>query len=97
MIDQLGMLFDESFPLLFNDVDLSKRIHDLESLSHVVPDVQVVHLEGVSSRKFSTTRYEDLQFRGMFTYFKNHHRWQYPLLTLLWPKRWARTFQSPAD
>jgi len=90
VIDRAGCLFDEQFPLLFNDVDLSHRIKDLGFSSHVVPSIQVVHLEGVSSRKFDRASYRRLQDRGMFRYFKKHHPMQYGLLVLAWPARWSR-------
>lgn len=91
VIDRAGGLFDEQFPLLFNDVDLSHRIKDLGVSSQVVPSIRVVHLEGVSSRKFDAARYRRLQDRGMFRYFKKHHPMQYGLLVLAWPARWSRT------
>ncbi len=88
VIDRAGGLFDERFPLLFNDVDLYRRIKESGFVSHVVPDIHVVHLEGVSSRKFDADEYQRLQFSGMFEYFRKHHPLQYPLLILAWPGRW---------
>ncbi len=90
-IEAIGYLFDESFPLLFNDVDLYHRIKDQGITSHVVPSIRVVHLGGVSSQKVDTARYRRLQDRGMFGYFKKHHPIQYGLLVLAWPARWSRT------
>jgi GT2 family glycosyltransferase len=95
LIDRLGFLFDEQFPLLFNDVDLSRRINDVGSVSHVVPKIQVVHLEGVSSQKFSQSAYQHLLYRGMFDFFKKHHPFQFLLLCVAWPKWWwASLFRS---
>jgi len=91
VIEAIGYLFDESFPLLFNDVDLSRRIKDRGFPSHVVPSIRVVHLEGVSSRKLDAARYRRLQDRGMFGYFRKHHPMQYRLLALIWPARWSKT------
>lgn len=88
LIDRLGFLFDEQFPLLFNDVDLSRRTKNVGSVNHVVPEIQVVHLEGVSSRKFSQSTYQHLLYRGMFDFFKKHHPFQYFLLCAAWPKWW---------
>jgi ribonuclease G len=91
VIEAIGYLFDESFPLLFNDVDLYHRIKDQGITSHVVPSIRVVHLGGVSSQKIDAARYRSLQDRGMFGYFKKHHPMQYGLLVLAWPARWLRT------
>jgi len=91
VIDTAGMLFDERFPLLFNDVDLFRRIKETGYASHVLPDTMVIHLEGVSSEKLDSAIYDDLLYRGMFDYFKTHHPVQYPLLCLAWPWRWFRT------
>jgi hypothetical protein len=91
VIRRSGGLFDEQFPLLFNDVDLYRRIKDHGFSSCVVPSIRVVHLEGVSSRKLDAARYQRLQDRGMFGYFKKHHPIQYGLLALAWPMRWSRT------
>lgn len=90
VIDAIGMLFDERFPLLFNDVDLFHRIKEAGFVSHVLPDTMVIHLEGVSSEKLDPAIYDDLLYRGMFDYFKIHHPVQYPLLCLAWPWRWFR-------
>jgi GT2 family glycosyltransferase len=87
------MLFDERFPLLFNDVDLFYRIKRAGSASHVLPDTMVIHLEGASSEKLDKTIYDDLLYRGMFDYFKTHHPVQYPLLCLAWPRRWIQTLR----
>jgi GT2 family glycosyltransferase len=89
-IEATGMLFDERFPLLFNDVDLFQRIKGAGFASHVLPDTRVIHLEGVSSDKLDPAIYDDLLYRGMFDYFKTHHAVQYPLLCLAWPWRWFR-------
>jgi N-acetylglucosaminyl-diphospho-decaprenol L-rhamnosyltransferase len=90
VIDATGMLFDERFPLLFNDVDLFHRIKRAGFASHVLPETYVIHLEGVSSQKLDPAIYDDLLYRGMFDYFKTHHPVQYPLLCLAWPWRWFR-------
>lgn len=94
VIDAIGMLFDERFPLLFNDVDLFQRIKRAGFASHVLSDTRVIHLEGVSSEKLDTAIYDDLLYRGMFDYFKTHHPVQYPLLCLAWPGRWFRTWNG---
>jgi len=90
-INAIGMLFDERFPLLFNDVDLFHRIKEAGFASHVLPDTKVIHLEGVSSQKLDQSVYQMHQYRGMFQFFRKHHPLQLPLLCLAWPRRWIQT------
>ncbi len=88
VLDQVGTLFDERFPLLFNDVDLYFRLRQHRVISHVVPWIRVIHLAGVSSEKLDPALYQDLQYRALFDYFALHHPGQLPLLCLAWPRRW---------
>jgi len=92
-IERLDCLFDEEFPLLFNDVDLYTRLKTHGAVSLVLPHVRVVHLGGVSSSKFDASRYRRHQDLGMFRYFKKHHPIQYRLLVLAWPRRWLGTLR----
>ena len=94
MLESIGGLFDEQFPLLFNDVDLYRRIKNAGFSSRVVPSIRVVHLEGVSSRKFDAITYQKLQYRGMFGYFKKHHPVQYAALCMAWPRWWIKNGRS---
>jgi len=88
VIDHIGAFFDERFPLLFNDVDLSYRIKQAGFASHVLPETKVVHLDGVSSLKLDQSLYKTFQYRGLFEYFRAHHPGQLPFLCLVWPGRW---------
>ena len=89
-IDATGVLFDERFPLLFNDVDLFRRLKEAGFASHVLPDTMVIHLEGISSEKLDQSVYQSHQYRGMFEFFKKHHPLQYPILCIAWPLHWFR-------
>ena len=90
VIDRLDVFFDETYPLLFNDVDLSFRLKQRGVVSHVVPEIQVIHLAGISSEKLDSALYLDFQFGAIFEYFARHHPRQVPLLRLAWPRRWIR-------
>ena len=89
-IEGVGYLFDESFPLLFNDVDLSLRLKRHGIISHVIPEIRVVHLAGVSSEKLDPKLYRRFQYQAMFEYFRRYHPIQYPLLCLAWPRLWLQ-------
>ncbi len=88
VVDRIGALFDERFPLLFNDVDLAFRIKRAGYTSHVLSKTRVVHLDGVSSQKFDQSLYQRFLYQGLFQYFRLHHPAQLPLLCLAWPGRW---------
>ncbi len=89
-IETIGSLFDEAFPLLFNDVDLYLRLKQHKITSHVTPEIRVVHLAGVSSKKLDPDVYRKLHFQAMFEYFRRYHPIQYPLLCLAWPRLWLQ-------
>lgn len=89
-IDTVGYLFDERFPLLFNDVDLYLRLKKHGITSYVIPSVRVTHLEGFSSEKLDPEIYRKLQFQAIFEYFRTHHPRQFPFLCLAWPRLWLR-------
>ena len=89
-IDRLDRFFDEAFPLLFNDVDLCLRLKKKRVVSHVVPEIRVVHLAGISSEKLDPELYLDFLYGAIFDYFSRHHPLQAPLLWLAWPRRWIR-------
>lgn len=88
-VEQLGMLFNESFPLLFNDVDLARRLRDAGAISVVLPDVTLIHLGGISSEQLAPELYRKLQFDAIFRYFRKHHPLQYVLLCFAWPSKWT--------
>ena len=86
-LEAAGGLFDEQFALLFNDVDLYKRIITQGYVSYVLPDCPVVHLGSLASRKLDAKTYRAQHFEGLFRYFRKYHRLDYALLCLAWPQR----------
>lgn len=88
VVDRLGFLFDEAYPLLFNDVDLARRLNGAGAVGVVVPDIRVVHLGGVSSAKMDPETYWEFHFDALFHYFRSHHPLQYPVLSCAWPLQW---------
>lgn len=74
LIEEMGMFFDEQFPLLFNDVDLCKRVSDLGRERCVIPDAKVIHFGSVSSKLLSKKIYKEELLLGLYCYFRKHHR-----------------------
>ena len=58
LIEKLGYLFDEdNFPLIYNDVDLSYRIHRLGLSILCKTDISIYHLKGQSLNKIPKNDY----------------------------------------
>lgn len=65
-------LFDERFPLFFNDVDLCRRIHNNGYKIYFLPDARIVHFLGKGhdiKRKMENREF----FIGWLKYLKKHN------------------------
>lgn len=67
-----GYLFDESLPILFNDVDLSRRVHDAGLEVHLLTGVQVRHLGGAALGQLDGSAMELAYWDGLRTYARHH-------------------------
>lgn len=76
--------FDEDFFLHWEDLDLCRRfvMHGYQIL--FVPDVEILHYKGYSSRK-RPLRVEWHKHHGLMRYFRKHHfqKWPSPLFSFL--------------
>jgi len=73
VIEAIGELFDEQFPIFFNDVDLCRRVLDQGFEIRILPDAQVVHYHVAGVKQLSTQRLFDLEYQAAFRYFRKHH------------------------
>lgn len=92
-----GGLFDERFPLLFNDVDLYRRVLSAGYRSVVLPQSVVIHHDGVASRAMDGRLYLEYQYTGMLRYFRKHHPFGAAALGLAWPGRWLASLRRPGE
>jgi hypothetical protein len=92
-----GGLFDERFPLLFNDVDLYRRVRAAGYRSVVLPEAVVIHHDGVASRAMDRRLYLEYQRTGMLRYFRKHHPLRAAALGLVWPGRWLASLRRPGE
>lgn len=83
-----GGLFDERFPLLFNDVDLSARLRQGGWRSVVLADVRVLHHEGIASRALPHSEYHQHLVGGLLRYFERYHPASAWVIGLAWPRHW---------
>lgn len=74
LIEKMGVFFDEGFPLLFNDVDLSKRVSDMGLKRCVLPEATIIHFGSMSSKLLPKNVYEENLLVGVYSYFRKHHR-----------------------
>ena len=72
VLERVG-LFDESFPLLFNDVDLCRRIHDAGYILLYYPGAVVEHYVGASTSRIPYRLIVE-SHRSMYRYLRKHAR-----------------------
>ncbi len=71
-VERIGGLFDERFPLFFNDVDLSRRVWDAGLEVRVLYDLSVVHHGGASVRQLPEERRKHEMYESLARYYDLH-------------------------
>ena len=83
-LEQVG-LFDEQFYLFAEEIDLFHRLSEAGWQAWVVPDVEVKHLRGATTRNHKDAnvarRFRIQSYRSMCIYYRKHFAW--PTATLL--------------
>jgi len=64
-------LMDKSFPILFNDVDLCRRIYDRGYEIYLIPEAGIIHEKGHDLKRMGE-RWIEEYFINMFTYFRKY-------------------------
>jgi GT2 family glycosyltransferase len=83
-VERVGGLFDERFPLFFNDVDLSRRVWDAGLEVHVLYDLSVTHVGGASIRQLSRDGRDRERYESLARYYELHEpSWKARLLRLM--------------
>ena len=72
VIEKIGFM-DEEFPILFNDVDLCRRIWGAGYKIYIQPLAQIIHYKGQGLKQEKSLSVEF--YLGLFNYFRKHHRW----------------------
>ncbi|MFN7016178.1 MAG: glycosyltransferase family 2 protein [Fimbriimonadales bacterium] len=82
VIEQVGLM-DEAFPLFFNDVDWCYRIKRAGWKIYFVPDVQILHHGGASTKQVRLNAIRE-SHRALEAFYRKHYRAQLnPLLYAL--------------
>jgi len=71
-VERIGGLFDERFPLFFNDVDLSRRVWEAGLEVRVLYDVSVMHHRGASISQLPKGQRKLEQYESLERYFDVH-------------------------
>jgi len=81
VIDKVGLM-DESFPILFNDVDYCRRISEAGYKLLYYPEVTVEHYVGATTGRWPY-RMKAISHLAMYRYLRKYARWyEYPALWL---------------
>ncbi|MEO0085384.1 MAG: glycosyltransferase family 2 protein [candidate division WOR-3 bacterium] len=65
--------FDESFPIFYNDVDLSRRLAAAGHRTWYLPQTRVIHRVGASTSQVRTRMFREAA-RSLFRYLRKHDR-----------------------
>ncbi|HEV8700067.1 MAG TPA: glycosyltransferase family 2 protein [Candidatus Polarisedimenticolia bacterium] len=83
-VEAIGGLFDERFPLFFNDVDLSRRVRDAGFEVHVRYDLSVIHHGRASIRQLPEGARRLELYEGLARYYEIHRPgWRARLVRLM--------------
>jgi len=97
-VQRIGGLFDERFPIFFNDVDLSRRVRDAGLEVHVLHDVSVVHHRGASIKQMRPGRKTLELMDGLERYYDLHEpRWKARLVRLMVSANRRRAARAAAN
>jgi len=67
-----GRLFDEQFPMFFNDVDLCRRLWDVGWEVWFTPEAEMTHLGGASTRQVRREMVIE-SHRSFLAYYRKHY------------------------
>ncbi|HYS06411.1 MAG TPA: glycosyltransferase family 2 protein [Candidatus Dormibacteraeota bacterium] len=97
-VERIGGLFDERFPIFFNDVDLSRRVWNAGLEVHVLYDVSVVHHGGASIKQMRPGRKTLELMDGLERYYDLHEpRWKARLVRLMVSANRRRAARAAAN
>ncbi|KAA0231869.1 glycosyltransferase family 2 protein [candidate division KSB1 bacterium] len=87
-IEKIGVLFDERFPILGNDLDLCRRIWNADLEVHVLFNVSVTHYGSASLEQVDGTLKESWLWEALKVYYDLHEpQWKRWALRRLIPRK----------
>lgn len=96
-VERIGGLFDERFPLFFNDVDLSRRVRDAGLQVHVRYDLSVTHHGGASIRQLPGGQRKLQLYEALARYYEAHEApWKARLVRRMVSRNRRRAARSAA-
>lgn len=70
ILDEIGY-FNEQYRILYNDVDLCKRIWETGNKIYFIPDAEVIHA-GSHSTKKAKMNVRKIMYKDIYRYYKNN-------------------------
>lgn len=64
--------FDEKFFFYFEDADICLRLKNAGFKTYFIPDAQIIHIGGASSKSLGSPQTDMMFYRSMFHYFRKH-------------------------
>lgn len=64
--------FDEKFFFYFEDVDICLRLKNAGFKTYFIPNAQIIHLGGASSKSLGSPKTDMMFYRSMLYYFRKH-------------------------
>jgi GT2 family glycosyltransferase len=96
-VERIGGLFDERFPLFFNDVDLCRRVWKAGMEVHVLYDLSVIHVGGASTRQLGSGMKNLELLDGLLEYYRVHEPpWKWRLARLMVAGKRRRAVRASA-
>ena len=96
-VEAIGGLFDERFPLFFNDVDLSRRVRDADFEVHVRYDLSVIHHGRASIRQLPDGERKLELYDSLARYYDVHEpAWKARLVRLMVARNRRRAARTRA-
>lgn len=94
-LEQVGM-FDEAFPIFFNEVDWCLRCKRAGWKIYFTPDVEIIHYGGASTMQVGAAMAWESR-RGLLAFYRKHYSspiyWPLRLLIAMasWPHAWLQS------
>ena len=79
ILDEIG-LFDEDFPIFFNDVDLLYRAHKNNYKVRYIPESEMDHIHGASTGRANRKVMQYNSYTSLLLFFKKHFKQKISLI-----------------
>jgi len=82
VLDKVGLLDEDNFPMFFNEVDWCRRINQAGGRLYFLPQAKVFHHHGVSTRRIKKAMIIS-SHQSLARYFSKHHPHRFSTLLIM--------------